>query len=82
MVYNDRTSYLQELIRLSSEATLLISTPVFKEEDVFNRFLDARNALNYLKNDDDLVISVKNLDNNFTNVNIKIRGDNNDETID
>lgn len=79
MVYNERTPYLQELMRLSSEATLLISSQVFNEEtDAYNRFEDVRNALNWLKNDDKLVISIKNLDNGFTEVNIKIRGDKND----
>ena len=83
MVHNDRTPYLQELIRWSSEATLLIPTSVFNEEtDVLNNFEDVRKALNWLENDDTLLITVKNLDNTFTEVNIKIRGDNNDQTID
>ena len=71
MVSNERTPYLQKLIRLSSEATLLIPSIVFNEElDVNNHFKDFRNALNFLKNDDKLIIIEKEDENEFIEVNI------------
>lgn len=73
---NERTPYLQELIRLSSEATLIIPSVVFNEEiDAHNKFNDIRNALNFLKDDDDLIITEKELEDDFTEVNIRIRDD-------
>ncbi len=73
---NERTPYLQELIRLSSEATLIIPSVVFNEEiDANNKFNDIRNALNFLKDDDDLIITEKELEDDFTEVNIRIRDD-------
>ena len=51
-VSNERTPYLQELIRLSSEATLIIPNLVFNEElDVNNHFKDFRDALNWFENE-------------------------------
>ena len=73
---NERTPYLQELMRLSSEATLLIPSIVFNEEICSsNRFKSFRNALHFLKNDDNLIITEKEVEGDFTEVNIRIRDD-------
>lgn len=73
-VSNERTPYLQELIRLSSEATLIIPSIVFDDEmDDYNKFEDFRNAFNWLQNDEKLIVTLNKVNNDFNEVNIRIR---------
>lgn len=72
-VPNERTPYLQELIRFSSQATLLIPTIVLDEEiDVTGKFKGIRNALNYLKNDNGLIIDKNVINEDFIELTIKL----------
>ena len=71
---NERTPYLQELIRLSTKATLLLPNIVLNEEmDVNNKFKQVRNALQYLRNDTDLFVIEKQLENDLVEITIQIR---------
>ena len=75
-VSNERTPYLQELIRLSSEATLIIPSIVFDDEmDDYNKFEDFRNAFNWLQNDKKLIVTLNKVNNDFNEVKIRIRDD-------
>ena len=74
MVSKERTSYLQELIGLSSEATLLIPKIVLnKKIDVEDKYKASRDALNYLKNDNQLIVIEKEVKDDFIEVTIKFR---------
>ena len=66
---NERTPYLQELIRYSNEATLLMPNIVFNNDN----FESITNALNHLKNDENLVITEKEVENDFIEINIRIK---------
>lgn len=73
---DERTPYLQELIRLSTEATLIIPSIVFNSEhDPLNRFKAFRDALNYLKNDDKLIVTLNKFSNDFAELKIRIGDD-------
>ena len=68
---NERTPYLQELIRFSSKATLLIPRIIFNEE--CDKFKDVRDALNYLKNDEKLIIVQKGFNEDFIELTIGLK---------
>ena len=73
---NERTPFLQELIRYSSGATLLIPRIILDEEsDPYRKYEPTRQALNHLKNDKDLVLKEKRIDNDFVVVEIGFRDD-------
>ena len=71
---NERTPYLQELISLSSEATLLMPKIVLDEKyDNRGKYEPVRKALEYLKNDENLFVKEKNVDDDFTLIKIGVR---------
>ena len=72
-VPNERTQCLKELIRYSHKATLLIPTSIFigKNDD----FKATRDALNHLKNDEELIISEKDVGNHLTEIKIGLKED-------
>ncbi|MBQ3407959.1 MAG: hypothetical protein IJH12_01990 [Clostridia bacterium] len=71
---NERTPYLQELIRLSSKATLVIASHLFNEEyDPEDTYKDIREALKFLKNDDKLIVNEKEIDEEFIEISIELR---------
>ena len=73
---NERTPHLQELIRLSTKAKLTVPTLLL--EDVANSFEayhDFRIALYCLKNDDGLIVTEKEVDDDLTEITIQLRED-------
>lgn len=73
---NERTPHLQELIRYSTKATLLLPNVVLNENfDVNNSFKKLRDALAYLRNDSDLFIIEKQLEHDLVEITIQIRED-------
>ena len=72
---NERTLYLQELIRYSSKSTLLLPNIILDETDANNRFKKLRDALKYLRNDNDLFVIEKPLDDDLVEITIQIRED-------
>lgn len=70
---NDRTPYLQELIRYSSKATLLILSSLINEKRNGNNHCKMMiDALNYLKKDPKLIINEKPVENGFTEITIEL----------
>ena len=73
---NERTPHLQELIRLSTKATLTVPTLLLRDEaDSFEAYHDFRIALFYLKNDDGLIVSEKDVGDDLTEITIELRED-------
>ena len=71
---NERTPYLQELIRFSTKATLLVPRIVLDGKiDSNDRYKKVRDSLEYLRNDRDLFVIERNLDEDFVEVTIQIR---------
>ena len=68
---NERTPYLQELIRFSSKATLLIPRIIFNKE--YDKFKDVGEALNYLKNDEKLIIIERGFNEDFIELTIGLK---------
>ena len=73
---NERTPHLQELIRLSTKATLTVPTLLLEDEaDNFEAYHDFRISLYCLKNDDGLIITEKEVDDDLTKITIELRED-------
>ena len=73
---NERTPYLQELIRFSSEATLIIGGELLDEnKDGSNKFEKLRKALDFIKHDKKLIVHDVELGDGNRLINIKIRDD-------
>ena len=72
-VLNERVTYLKELIRYSQKATLLIPKAVFIGKN--DKFKPTRDALNHLKNDEELIISEKDVGISLTEIKIKLKED-------
>lgn len=73
---NERTPHLQELIRLSTKAKLTVPSLLLDDvADNFEAYHDFRIAYFCLKNDDSLVISEKDVDDDLTEITIEIRED-------
>ena len=73
---SERTQCLKELIRYSSKATLIIPKSVFIYKD--DKFKATKDALNHLKNDEELIISEKDVENGLTEIKIELKDDDND----
>ena len=69
---NERTPYLQELIRFSTEATLLISGELLDEN--IGKCERLRKALDFIKNDKKLIVHDVELEDANRLINIKIKG--------
>jgi len=70
---NERTPHLQELIRFSTKATLVIPS-LLLDEEIGDKFKQVRNALDYLKNDDALIVSQREVENDLIEITIEIKG--------
>lgn len=75
-VCNETIFYLEELTRKSVQITLLIPTIVLCEEcDGFNRFKHVRDSLTLLQNDEKLSVTVKEFDDELSEIKVRIKGD-------
>ncbi len=73
---NETIFYLEELTRKSVQITLLIPTIVLREEcDGFNRFEHVRDSLACLKNDENLIVTVKEVDDDLSEIKVGVKGD-------
>ena len=72
---NERTSNIKDLIRFSTKATLTVPTFLLDDEvtDSFEAYNDFRIALYCLKNDDGLIVSEKELDDDLSEITIEIK---------
>ena len=72
----ERTPHLQELIRFSTKAILTVPTLLLDDyADNFEAYHDFRIALYCLKNDDELIITEKEIDDDLTEITIELRED-------
>lgn len=74
---NERTSNIKDLIRFSTKAKLLVPTFLLDEEvtDNFEAYNDFVIALYCLKNDDGLIVTEKEVDDDLTEITIELRED-------
>ena len=74
---NERTSNIKDLIRFSTKAKLLVPTFLLDEEvtDSFEAYTDFVIALYCLKNDDGLIVTEKEVDDDLTEITIELRED-------
>ena len=73
---NERTPYLQELIRFSSEARLIIADELLDEKkDTSNKHEKLRKALEFIKNDRFLRVQDVKLEDDYRLIDIKLRND-------
>ena len=71
-----RTSNINDLIRFSTKATLIVPTLLLDEvSDSFETYHDFKIALYCLKNDDGLIVTEKELDDELSEITIEIRED-------
>ena len=74
---NERTSNIRDLIRFSTKAKLVVPTFLLDEEvtDSFEAYNDFVIALYCLKNDDGLIVTEKEIDDDLSEITIEIRED-------
>jgi len=74
---DDRSSNIKDLVRFSTKAKLLVPTFLLDEEvtDSFEAYNDFVIALYCLKNDDGLIITEKEVDDDLTEITIELKED-------
>jgi len=74
---NDRTSNIKDLVRFSTKATLTVPTFLLDDEltEGFETYNDFVIALFCLKNDDGLIVSEKEVDEEMSEITIELRED-------
>ena len=70
---NERSSNITDLVRFSTKATLLVPTLLLDDvADYFEPYHDFRIALYCLKNDDELIVTEKEVDEEFSEITIEL----------
>lgn len=73
---DDRSSNIKDLVRFSTKATLTVPTILLDEAtDDFEVYYDFKIAMFCLKNDDGLIVSVKEVDEEMSEITIELRED-------
>ena len=73
---NDRTSNIKDLVRFSTKAILTVPTILLDEAtDDFDVYYDFKIAMFCLKNDDGLIVSEKEVDEEMSEITIELKGD-------
>ena len=71
---NERTPFLKELIRWSTKATLLLPSSILNDEiDKYNKFKKVRDSLDYLKNDEKVLVTEKEMGNDLTEITLELK---------
>ena len=71
---NERTLFLKELIRWSTKATLLLPSSILNDEiDKYNKFKKVRDSLDYLKNDEKVLVTEKEMGNDLTEITLELK---------
>ena len=75
MVCDERSSNINNLIRFSTKATLLVPEFLLDDEvtDSYEIYNDFNNALYCLKNDDGLIVTEKEVDEDFSEITIELK---------
>jgi len=73
---DDRSSNIKDLVRFSTKATLTVPTILLDEAtDDFEVYNDFKIAMFCLKNDDGLILSAKEIDDEMSEITIELKGD-------
>jgi len=73
---DDRSSNIKDLVRFSTKATLTVPTILLDEAtDDFEVYNDFKIAMFCLKNDDGLILSEKEIDDEMSEITIELKGD-------
>jgi len=73
---DDRSSNIKDLVRFSTKATLTVPTILLDEAtDGFEVYYDFKIAMFCLKNDDGLILSEKEIDDEMSEITIELKGD-------
>ena len=73
---DDRSSNIKDLVRFSTKATLTVPTILLDEAtDDFEVYNDFKIAMFCLKNDDGLILSEKEIDEEMSEITIELKGD-------
>ena len=73
---SERISNIKDLVRLSTKATLTVPAFLLTDAiDNFESYNDFAIALSCLKNDDGLIVTEKEVDDDLTEITIELRED-------
>ena len=73
---DDRSSNIKDLVKFSTKATLTVPTILLDEAtDDFEVYYDFKIAMFCLKNDDGLILSEKEIDDEMSEITIELKGD-------
>ncbi|MBE6503696.1 MAG: hypothetical protein E7Z76_05345 [Methanobrevibacter sp.] len=73
---DDRSSNIKDLVRFSTKATLTVPTILLDEAtDDFEVYNDFKIAMFCLKNDDGLILTEKEIDDEMSEITIELKGD-------
>jgi hypothetical protein len=73
---DDRSSNIKDLVRFSTKATLTVPTILLDEAtDDFEVYNDFKIAMFCLKNDDGLILSENEIDDEMSEITIELKGD-------
>ena len=78
---NDRTPYLQDLIKYSRKATLIIHKSFVNGQRTDEKFQLTNNALDYLKNDNRLVLTTKDVEDEYLEITICLKEDEDEDNV-
>ena len=78
---NKRTEYLQELIRYSRKATLVIHESFINGIRNDEKFKLSNNALNFLKNDEELILTTKDVEDGYIEITIDLKEDEDEDNV-
>ena len=73
---DDRSSNIKDLVRFSTKAILTVPTILLDEAtDDFEVYNDFKIAMFCLKNDDGLILTEKEIDDEMSEITIELKGD-------
>ncbi len=78
---NDRTPYLQDLIKYSRKATLLIHRSFVDGTRKDERFEKTNNALDFFMNDKSLYLIAKDVEDEYLEITISLKEDEDEDNV-
>ncbi|MBR0369717.1 MAG: hypothetical protein IJH63_03195 [Methanobrevibacter sp.] len=78
---NDRTPYLQDLVKYSRKATIIIHKSFVNGQRTDEKFELTNNALDCLKSDDRLVLTTKDVEDEYLEITISLKEDKEEDNV-